>query len=85
LGGHGYEENKYVASFVGMAPASDPRFIIAVMIDEPNNGAYYGGTVAAPVFSSIMADTLRLFAVQQDAPYNNTVLESNDEDVKEGM
>ncbi len=85
LGAHGYEENKYVASFVGMAPASNPRFIIAVMIDEPNNGAYYGGTVAAPVFSTIMADTLRLFAVPQDAPYNNTVLESNDEDVKEGM
>ena len=85
LGTHGYDENKYVASFVGMAPASDPRFIIAVMIDEPNNGAYYGGTVAAPVFSTIMADTLRLFAVPQDAPYNNTVLESNDEDVKEGM
>jgi cell division protein FtsI (penicillin-binding protein 3) len=85
LGTHGYEENKYVASFVGMAPASDPRFIIAVMIDEPNNGAYYGGTVAAPVFSTIMADTLRLFAVPQDAPYNNTVLESNDEDVKEGI
>jgi cell division protein FtsI (penicillin-binding protein 3) len=85
LGENGYEEKKYVASFVGMAPASDPRFIIAVMIDEPNNGAYYGGTVAAPVFSNIMADTLRLFAVPQDAPYNNTVLESNDEDVKEGM
>ena len=85
LGEHGYEDKKYVASFVGMAPASDPRFIIAVMIDEPNNGAYYGGTVAAPVFSNIMADTLRLFAVPQDAPYNNTVLESNDEDVKEGM
>jgi cell division protein FtsI (penicillin-binding protein 3) len=85
LGAHGYEEKKYVASFVGMAPASDPRFVIAVMIDEPNNGAYYGGTVAAPVFSSIMADTLRLFSVSQDAPYNNTVLESNDEDVKEGI
>jgi cell division protein FtsI (penicillin-binding protein 3) len=85
LGENGYEEKKYVASFVGMAPVSDPRFIIAVMIDEPNNGAYYGGTVAAPVFSNIMADTLRLFAVPQDAPYNNTVLESNDEDVKEGM
>lgn len=84
-GVHGYEENKYVASFVGMAPASNPRFIIAVMIDEPNNGAYYGGTVAAPVFSTIMADTLRLFAVPQDAPNNNVVLEGNAEDVKEGM
>jgi cell division protein FtsI (penicillin-binding protein 3) len=85
LGEHGYVENKYVASFVGMAPASNPRFIIAVMIDEPNNGAYYGGTVAAPVFSNIMADTLRLFAVPQDAPNNNVVLETNEEDVKEGM
>jgi cell division protein FtsI (penicillin-binding protein 3) len=85
LGAHGYEAEKYVASFVGMAPASNPRFIIAVMIDEPNNGAYYGGTVAAPVFSTIMTDTLRLFAVPQDAPNNNVVLEGNDEDVKEGM
>ncbi len=85
LGDHGYVEDKYVASFVGMAPASNPRFIIAVMIDEPSNGAYYGGTVAAPVFSSIMADTLRLFAVPQDAPNNNVVIQANDEDVKEGM
>ncbi|MEQ1766398.1 MAG: penicillin-binding protein 2 [Methylotenera sp.] len=85
LGDHGYLDDKYVASFVGLAPASDPRFIIAVMIDEPSNGAYYGGTVAAPVFSTIMADTLRLFAVPQDAPNNNVVLEGNDEDVKEGI
>lgn len=85
LGDHGYVEDKYVASFVGMAPASNPRFIIAVMIDEPSNGAYYGGTVAAPVFSAIMADTLRLYAVPQDAPNNNVVLEGNDEDVKEGI
>ncbi len=85
LGAHGYEANKYVASFVGMAPASNPRFIVAVMIDEPNNGAYYGGTVAAPVFSNIMADTLRLYAVPQDAPNNNVVLESNADDAKEGI
>jgi len=85
LGDHGYIEDKYVASFVGMAPASNPRFIIAVMIDEPSNGAYYGGAIAAPVFSAVMADTLRLFAVQQDAPNNNVVLVGNDEDVKEGI
>ncbi|MDZ4142670.1 MAG: penicillin-binding protein 2 [Methylotenera sp.] len=85
LGDHGYVDDKYVASFVGMAPASNPRFIIAVMIDEPSAGVYYGGTVAAPVFSAIMADALRLFAVPQDAPNNNVVLEANDEDVKEGM
>ena len=85
LGAHGYEKDKYVASFVGMAPASNPRFIIAVMIDEPNNGAYYGGTVAAPVFSTLMADTLRMFGVPQDAPNNNVVIPLNDEDVKEGI
>ncbi|MDP1765873.1 MAG: penicillin-binding protein 2 [Methylotenera sp.] len=85
LGNHGYIEDKYVASFVGMAPASDPRFIIAVIIDEPSGGAYFGGTVAAPVFSAIMADTLRLYAVPQDAPNNNVVLEPNDEDVREGV
>jgi len=85
LGDHGYIDDKYVASFVGMAPASNPRFIIAVMIDEPSNGAYYGGAVAAPVFSAVMTDTLRLFSVQQDAPNNNVVLVGNDEDAKEGI
>ncbi len=85
VGGTGYEADKYVASFVGMAPASNPRFIIAVMIDEPNNGAYYGGTVAAPVFSAVMADALRMYAVPQDAPNNNVVIPQNDEDAKEGM
>ncbi len=85
VGSAGYEADKYVASFVGMAPASNPRFIIAVMIDEPNNGAYYGGTVAAPVFSAVMADALRMYAVPQDAPNNNVVIPQNDEDAKEGM
>lgn len=71
LGPHGYEEKKYVGSFVGMAPASNPRFITAVMIDEPSNGQYYGGAVAAPVFSNVMAGILRMFAVPQDAPIAN--------------
>ena len=43
-----YSPDRYIASFVGMAPASDPRLIIAVMIDEPSAGAYYGGTWPAP-------------------------------------
>jgi len=63
-----YAPDKYVSSFVGFAPASDPRLIIAVMIDDPRNGVYYGGLVAAPVFSSVMAGTLRLLAVPPDAP-----------------
>ncbi len=66
LGAGGYEHDKYVGSFVGMVPASNPRLIMAVMIDEPSNGEYYGGTVAAPVFSAVMNDVLRMLAVPQD-------------------
>ena len=83
LGKAGYEKDKYVGSFVGMAPASNPRLIMAVMIDEPTNGEYYGGTVAAPVFSAVMADALRMLAVPQDAPNNNVVIPANDDDAKE--
>ncbi|OQW70447.1 MAG: cell division protein [Proteobacteria bacterium ST_bin12] len=83
LGKAGYEKDKYVGSFVGMAPASNPRLIMAVMIDEPTNGEYYGGTVAAPVFSAVMADALRMLAVPQDAPNNNVVIPTNDDDAKE--
>ncbi len=64
----GYAPDKYVSSFVGFAPVSDPRFIVAVMIDDPRNGEYYGGLVAAPVFSAVMAGSLRLLAVPPDAP-----------------
>jgi cell division protein FtsI (penicillin-binding protein 3) len=66
--------NKYVSSFIGLAPVSDPRLIVAVMIDEPSGGQYYGGAVAAPVFSQVMAGALRLLAVSPDAPTNNVVL-----------
>jgi len=85
LGDRGYEKNKYVGSFVGMAPASNPRLIMAVMIDDPSSGEYYGGTVAAPVFSTVMADALRMLAVPQDAPNNNVVISSDVEDVKESI
>ena len=74
LDGASYAENKYVSSFVGLAPASAPRLIVAVMIDEPTARGYYGGTVAAPVFSSVMAGTLRLLGIKPDAPLNNVVL-----------
>lgn len=74
LGPGGYQPDKYVSSFVGMAPASNPRFIMAVMIDEPSNGKHFGGTVAAPVFSAVMAGTLRMLAVPQDAPNDNIVI-----------
>lgn len=85
LGTHGYEADKYVGSFVGMAPASNPRLIMAVMIDEPTTGQYYGGAVAAPVFSAVMTDALRMLAVPQDAPNNNIVIPSDAEDMKESI
>ncbi|UCE31510.1 MAG: penicillin-binding protein 2 [Burkholderiales bacterium] len=62
--------DKYIASFVGLAPASDPRVIVAVMIDEPSAGKHYGGEVAAPVFARIAGDSLRLLGVQPDAPFD---------------
>jgi cell division protein FtsI (penicillin-binding protein 3) len=74
LDGKGYAPDKYVSSFVGFAPASNPRLVVAVMIDEPGAGRYYGGTVAAPVFSAVMAGALRLLAIAPDAPVDNVVL-----------
>ena len=59
---------KYVASFVGFAPVSDPRLVVAVMIDEPSAGGHYGGDVAGPIFSSVMGGALRTLGVPHDAP-----------------
>jgi cell division protein FtsI (penicillin-binding protein 3) len=84
LGANGYERDKYVGSFVGLAPASNPRLIMAVMVDEPTNGQYYGGTVAAPIFSSVMSEVLRLLAIPQDAPNANVIVPKfADDDVQE--
>lgn len=63
-----YAHDRYVSSFVGMAPASDPRLIIAVMIDEPRGDVHYGGAVAGPVFAQVMAASLRQLGVSPDAP-----------------
>ena len=65
--------DRYVASFVGMAPASNPRLIVAVMVDEPGGKEYYGGLVAAPAFSSVMSAALRVLDVPYDAPLNNVL------------
>lgn len=59
--------NKYVSSYVGLAPVSDPRVVIAIMVDEPSNGLYYGGLVAAPVFSVITKSVLSSMGVRPDA------------------
>jgi cell division protein FtsI (penicillin-binding protein 3) len=81
--GNGYAADRYVSSFVGFAPVSDPRLVIAVMIDEPSNGQYYGGTVAAPVFSNVMGGALRMLSVPLDAPTTNTLLPDDAPEVKE--
>lgn len=78
-----YAKDRYVSSFVGFGPVSDPRLIIAVMIDEPGAGQYYGGTVAAPVFSNVMGGALRMLSVPLDAPTTNTLLPSDAPEVKE--
>jgi cell division protein FtsI (penicillin-binding protein 3) len=62
----GYSTNKYMAVFGGVVPASNPRLAAVVVIDEPTGGAYYGGEVAAPVFSTVMSGALRLLAVPPD-------------------
>jgi cell division protein FtsI (penicillin-binding protein 3) len=64
----GYAQKKYVSSFVGFGPVTDPRFIVAVMIDEPAPGKHFGGDVGGPVFSSVMGAALRMMSVPPDAP-----------------
>jgi cell division protein FtsI (penicillin-binding protein 3) len=64
--GKTYSDKKYRSWFVGIAPIDKPRIVVAVMIDEPSNGKFYGGEVAAPVFSETVAQTLRMLGVQPD-------------------
>jgi cell division protein FtsI (penicillin-binding protein 3) len=74
--GH-YASDRYLSSFVGMAPASDPRLIVGVVIDEPSDGVYYGGSVAGPVFAQVMAGSLRQLALPPDAPETATRMTLN--------
>jgi cell division protein FtsI (penicillin-binding protein 3) len=82
LEGHVYTA-KYVASFVGFAPASNPRLIVAVMIDEPSTGVYYGGDVAGPVFSNVTGAALRMLGVPTDAPVDNVILPAPGSEIRE--
>jgi len=75
-GGKGYT-NKYRSWFVGLAPISKPRIVVAVMVDEPSNGVYYGGAVAAPVFSSVVERTLNLLKVPQDLDVQTQIVAMN--------
>ncbi len=80
--GRGYS-NRYISSFVGFAPVSNPRLIVAVMIDEPSAGRYYGGDVAAPAFSNVIGSALRTLGVPTDAPVNNVILPPDDATIRE--
>lgn len=64
--GKGYATKKYRGFFVGLAPVEKPRIVVAVMIDEPSNGQYYGGAVAAPVFAETVQQTLRMMGLPPD-------------------
>lgn len=63
-----YSPNEYRAFFAGIAPASNPRLVMFVMIDEPGRGGHFGGEIAAPVFSKVMAGAMRLLNIAPDAP-----------------
>ena len=65
-GSGGYKERRYIASFAGFAPSSDPRIVGIAVVNDPTNGEYYGGAVAAPLFSSVMTGALRLMDVPPD-------------------
>lgn len=68
-----YSTHRYHSSYVGFAPVSDPRVVVAIMIDEPGAGAYYGGRVAAPVFSEVTGKALRRLGIEPDAPVESLV------------
>lgn len=80
----GYAANRYLSSFVGFAPVSNPRLVIAVAIDEPAAGQHYGGMVAAPVFAQVMQGALRVLGVAHDAPLSPVELPGEAQEVKEG-
>ncbi len=66
VGKHGYADDRYMSIFAGIAPASNPRLVTVVMINEPQTDRYYGGEVAAPVFSRVVSDSLRIMDVAPD-------------------
>jgi cell division protein FtsI (penicillin-binding protein 3) len=74
LEGRTYSTDKYRAWFVGLAPVKNPRIVVAVMVDEPRKGVYYGGEVAAPVFSQVVQQTLRTLGVPPDIEFRPEIV-----------
>ncbi len=62
----GYDSNRYMSVFAGLSPVDNPRLVTVVVIDEPREGDYFGGLVAAPVFSEVTGNALRLLQVTPD-------------------
>jgi len=88
----GYSRDHHLALFVGIAPASHPRFVAAVLVDDPQQGGYYGGVVAAPVFANVMKQALRLYAVSPDKQSDEvhrlpvpSLLAANDDYIKKAV
>jgi cell division protein FtsI (penicillin-binding protein 3) len=79
-GPHGYDHSHYRASFVGIAPISAPRIVVAVSIDDPTGGSHFGGQVAGPAFSSIAGDTLRALNVAPDLPIKSMATSTTAQD-----
>jgi cell division protein FtsI (penicillin-binding protein 3) len=83
--GKGYAQHKYRAWFVGLAPITAPQLIVGVMVDEPNNGKHYGGQVAAPVFSQVVQQSLRLMNVPPDLDVKPQINTGKDDGVEESF
>jgi cell division protein FtsI (penicillin-binding protein 3) len=83
--GKGYASNKYRSWFVGLAPVDKPRIIVGVMVDEPSNGQHYGGAVAAPVFSQVVQQTLRMLGVPPDLEYKPQIVAKDVPEVQESF
>ena len=81
---NGRYTDRYIAGFVGFAPVSAPRIIVAVMVDEPTEGGYYGGRVAAPVFAAVARDALRILGVAPDGPVADIIAAPAEDEEKEG-
>lgn len=83
--GKGYSDKKYRAWFVGLAPVQNPRIVVAVMVDEPNAGKYYGGDVAAPVFSEVVQQSLRSMGVAPDLDVTPQIVARHADAVEESF
>ncbi|PPE68540.1 penicillin-binding protein 2 [Caldimonas thermodepolymerans] len=83
--GKGYADRKYRSWFVGIAPIEQPRIVVAVMVDEPSNGKFYGGDVAAPVFSEVVQQTLRMMGVPPDMDVQPQIVARQAEAVEESF